>query len=179
MISKRLLLLLFLFAAQVGAAEFRFKCLAAGTTGLDHFVYDNKGRETTIIITKNSDSEALEILDALIQKQVFGTKGVEDHEGAKWEQRIIVIGEFTSEMKRTKYVLHGVATEPYRDFRITGIKVLFPVSPFEIAAGGNPIDGPVIIETHFSFASLFPHGLALNGKPIDLSKHAIEHRKSK
>ena len=177
--SKHLLLSLFLFATQLGAAEFRFKCLAAGTTGLDHFVYDDKGRETTIIITKNSDSEALEILDALIQKQVFGTKGIEDHEGAKWEQGIILFGGFTSEVKRTKYVLHGAAVEPYRDFRITGIKVLFPVSRFEIAAGGNPIDGPVIIETHFSFASIFPHGVALNRKPIDLSKHAIEHRKSK
>jgi hypothetical protein len=170
---------MFMLVAQLDAAEFRFKCLAAGTTGLSHSVYDDKGKETMIVLTKDSDSVAREILAALIQKQVSGTKGVEDHEGAKWEQGIILVGDFASKTKLTKSGPNTAPPEKYRDFRITGIKVLFPVSRFEVAGGGNPIDGPMIIETHFSFDSLFPHGVILNGKPIDLSKHATKRRESK
>ncbi|HEX8372585.1 MAG TPA: hypothetical protein VF585_07385 [Chthoniobacterales bacterium] len=55
---------------------------------------------------------------------------------------------------------------------MTGIKVLFPISRFEVAKGGNIIDGPMIIETHFSFRSLLPEGVVLNGNQIDLEKYA-------
>ena len=173
-----LLLMLFSFiAGQVGAGEFRF--VHEESTGLCNSVSAGNEKATTIVITKDSDAEAVALLGALLDKQIYGTKGVQDHRGAKWEQAIVLVGEFASETKRTEGGPNTAVPEDYRDFRITGIKVLFPVSRFELAAGGNPIDGPMIIETHFSFTSLFPHGVALNGKPIDLSKYAIARDKSK
>ena len=175
---KHWLPLLFVFITlQARAGEFRF--VHKETTGLCNSVQTGSDKETTIVITKDSNAEAVALFRALLDKQIYGTKGVEDHQGAKWEQGVILMGEFTSETKRTKGGPTTAGSQDYRDFRITGIKVLFPVSRFEVAAGGNPIDGPVIIETHFSFASLFPSGLALNGKPIDLSKHAIKRGESK
>jgi len=169
---KHLLLSLFLFVTQVHAAEFRYHHME--TTGLTDAVYSKNAKGMTIIFTKASDTESLVILEALLAKQIYGTKGVENHEGARWEQGIILIGDFTSKTKRTESRPHTAGPEDYRDFRVTGIKVHFPLSRFEIAAGGNPIDGPVIIETHFGFESLFPHGITLNGKPIDLSKHTTK-----
>ena len=175
--TKVLLLLFSLIAGYAGAGEFRF--VHVETTGLCNSVHTGNEKETTIVITKDSDAEAVALLGALLDKQIYGTKGVQDHQGAKWEQAIVLIGEFASETKRTESGPNTAAPEDYRDFRITGLKVLFPVSRFEVAGGGNPIDGPMIIETHFSFVSLFPRGVALNGKPINLSKHAIERGESK
>ncbi len=170
-------LLFAILAGHVGAEEFRF--IHRETTGLCNSVHAQNGQETTIVITKDSDAKSVALFGALLERQIHGTNGVESHRGAKWEQGIVLIGEFTSETQRTEGGPNTAAPENYRDFRITGIKVLFPVSRFEVAAGGNPIDGPMILETHFSFASLFPHGVALNGKVIDLSKHAIVRGESK
>ena len=172
-----LLVLLSLITCRAGAGEFRFVHME--TTGLCNSLHTGNEKETTVVITKDSDAEAVAVLNALLDKQIYGTKAVQDHLGAKWEQAIILIGEFASETKRTESGPNTAAAEDYRDFRITGIKVLFPMSRFEVAAGGNPIDGPMIIETHFSFISLFPHGVALNGNPVDLSKHAIQRGESK
>ena len=174
---KHLLLLFSLIAGHTSAGEFRF--VHEETTGLCNSVHTGHEKGTTIVITKDSDAEAVALLGALLDKQIYGTKGIKDHHGAKWEQALVLIGEFTSETKRTQGGPNTAGSEDYRDFRITGLKVLFPVSRFEVAAGGNPIDGAMIIETHFSFVSLFPRGVALNGKPIDLSKHAIERGESK
>jgi hypothetical protein len=174
---KILLLSLFLFVAQVHAGEFRYHHME--TTGLCDVVYAENGQATTVIFTKDSDAAALAILKALLAKLIYGTKGVENHEGARWEQRIMLIGDFTSKTKRTESRPNTASPEDYRDFRVTGVKLYFPLSRFEIAAGGNPILGPVIIETHFGFDSLFPHGITLKGKPIDLSKHATKRSDSK
>lgn len=175
---NHLLLLLFSFVAgHVSAGEFRFVHME--TTGLCDSVYTSNGQKITIVITKDSDAESVALLGALIDKQIYGTQSVQDHRGAKWEQAIILIGEFASEKKRTEGAPNSAGSEDYRDFRITGLKVLFPVSRFEVAVGGNPIDGPMIIETHFSFVSLFPRGVAFKGMPIDFSKHAIARDETK
>jgi hypothetical protein len=105
---------------------------------------------------------------------VWDGNGKENHQGATWEQGIILVGEFSSGVKRTPGGLRMAPSEDYREFRMTGIKLLFPVSRFEVAAGGNDIDGPMIIETHFSFASLFPEGVKVEGKAIDLDKHVAK-----
>jgi hypothetical protein len=36
----------------------------------------------------------------------------------------------------------------------------------------------MIIETHFSFASLFPEGVKVEGKAIDLDKHVAKRTTS-
>jgi hypothetical protein len=43
---------------------------------LGHSVFDEEGKETAIKITKDSNSEAGEILGDLVDIQVFGTIGV-------------------------------------------------------------------------------------------------------
>ena len=166
-----------LLSQMVHAEEFRFQCVGE-VTGLCDSVRDNAGKKTTIKITKDSDPESLAVFLALQRRQIYGTEGVEDHQGAKWEQGIILVGDFASETKRTKGGPTMAPPENYREFRMTGIKVLFPVSRFEVAAGGNVIDGPMIIETHFGFDSLFPQGVALNGKPFDLAKHVAKRSAS-
>jgi hypothetical protein len=176
--TKHLLPLLFsLLIIHAGAGEFRFVHME--TTGLCNSVHVGNEKETAIVITKDSDADAVALLDALLNKQIYGTQGVQDHRGAKWEQAIILIGEFASKTKRTTSGPNTAPSEEYRDFRITGLKVLFPVSRFEVAGDRDPIVGPVIIETHFGFDSLFPHGVTSNGKPIDLSNHAIKRGESK
>jgi hypothetical protein len=174
---KHLLLLVSLAIGHVGAEEFRF--VHKETTGLSSFVNTRGDKEIAIVITKDSDANAVALLDALLQKQIYGTKDTEDRQGAKLEQAIFLSGEFTSETKRTASGTNTAMPEDYRDFRITGIKIRFPISRLNVAAGGNPIDGPMILETHFSFASLFPTGFDLHGKPVEFSKHTMDRNESK
>ncbi|MEA3212258.1 MAG: hypothetical protein QOE70_5315 [Chthoniobacter sp.] len=157
-------------SAQAG--EYRFQCLGE-VTGLCDIVYDKDGKETTIKIDYG-DPESAAIFLALQKKRIYGTNGFKEHMGVKWMQEIHLLGEFTSEMKRTPSGPGMAASEPYRDFRMTGIKLVFPVWRFQ-EASVDQVDPPVFLETHFDFDSLFPQGLKLEGKQIDLKKHAIDH----
>ena len=167
--GRWLLLLCLLTAANASASEFRYRHLE--TTGLTDRVYDRAGVDTAIVFAKDSNVEFLAILRALSERQVYGTKGIERYLGAHHEQGIILAGEFISKTKRTGGGPNTAVSEPYRDFRLTGVKVKFPLTRFELAPSGNPIDGPMILETHFGFNSLLPAGVLVNGKPVDLGRH--------
>jgi len=174
---KLFLLLFVIFTWPAEAGEYRFRCIE--TTGLCDLVYDAQGKETTIIIARDSDPECLVLFKALQQKRIYGTRGLEDHTGVKWEQAIILTGEFTSKPKRTKSAPNMAPSEEYRDFKITGLKIRFPVSRFVEILEESEVDGPIIMETHFGFDSLFPQGLKIMGKTIDLSKHMVENSETK
>ncbi len=152
--------------------EYRFVCLGE-VTGLCDRIYDKEGKETTIKIDY-ADPESAEIFLALQKKRMYGTKGFEDHMGIKWEQGIYLVGDFTSEAKRTQEGPNTAPSELYRDFRMTGIKLAFPVWRFQEALI-DEVDPPVFMEIHFGFDTLLPKGLILNGKNIDLKKHALDY----
>ena len=175
---KLFLFSFFIFTWPAAADEYRFRCIGE-TTGLCDFVNDAQGRQTTIIIADDSDPECLVLFKALQQKRIYGTKGVEDHTGVKWEQVIILTGEFTSKPKFTKSGPGTGGSEEYRDFKNTGLKIRFPVSRFVEIQEEGEFDGPILMETHFGFESLFPQGLKFVGKTIDLSKHVEQRLDSK
>ncbi len=172
--SPRLLLLcLLLTVSTTGAEEFRYRHLD-GVTGLGNVVVDSKGKETTIIISKDSDEKSLSVLDAFQDVQMWGTEKPRTIRGAYFDQHLILLGEFTSDEKRTNYVENGAVPEPYRDFKVTGFKVVFPFYRFVTAPKGNEIDGPFLIEVHFGFDTLFPDGINFDKKPIDLQNHSVK-----
>jgi len=155
------------------AKEFRYHHMD-GVTGLGNVVVDSKGKETTIIISKDSDPEALAVLDAFQDAELCGTKKPELIRGAHFDQHLILVGEFTSDMKRTENVKNGAGSEPYRDFKVTGFKAVFPFCRFVTAPKGNEIDGPFLMETHFGFDTLFPNGISIDKKLIDLERHSVK-----
>lgn len=165
------LVLLMILTASMHAGEYRFQCMGE-VTGLCDHIYDKDGKDTTIKLDF-ANRESAEVFRALQQKRIYGTKDFEDHMGVRWEQAIILIGDFTSEVKHTPVGPNTAVSEPYRDFRVTGIKLKFPVWRFQDANLDDPVTSPVFMETHFSFESLFPQGLTANGKSIDFSKHSI------
>lgn len=162
-------ILLFFVAACGQAAEYRFQCFGE-VTGLCDVVYDENGKATTVKIDY-ADPESAALFLALQKKRIYGTKAFEDHMGVKWEQKIILVGEFTSDTKVTEGGPTKAGAEPYRDFRMTGIKLAFPVWCFRDAAGDDVTSLPVFMEIHFGFDSLFPSGVKLRDKQIDLNKH--------
>jgi hypothetical protein len=168
-----MLLSLLLTVSIAGAEEYRYRHLD-GVTGLGNVVVDSKGKETTIVITKDSDEKSLAVLDAFHDAQMFGTEKPHTIRGAYFEQHLILLGEFTSDEKRTTYVENGAAPEPYRDFKVTGFKVVFPFYRFVTATKGNDMDGPFLIEVHFGFDTLFPDGISFANKPIDLQHHSVK-----
>ena len=173
----RILLLVLLAAASVSfGADFRYYNMS--TTGMGNVVIDASGKETTILISETSDAEALAIIDALQADDICGTRSVDNGHGVPFDQHIILVGEFTSKVKRTKYSPHAAVVEPYRDFKITGIRVVFPFSRFPKPKSGE-LEGPYILETHFGFDTLFPTGIKVAGKPIDLTKHTVERKNAK
>jgi hypothetical protein len=173
MSPRPLLLSLLLTVSIAGAEEFRYRHLD-GATGLGNVVVDSKGKETTIIISKDSDEKSLAVLEAFQDAQMCGTEKPHTIRGAYFEQHLILLGEFASVEKRTKYVENGAAPEPYRDFKVTGFKVVFPFYRFVTAPKGNEIDGPFLIEAHFGFDTLFPDGISFDKKPIDLQNHSVK-----
>ena len=162
-----------LAVSNADAEEYRYRHLD-GVTGLGNVVVDSKGEETTIVITKDSDEKSLAVLGAFHDAQMCGTEKPHTIRGAYFEQHLILLGEFTSAEKRTKYVENGAAPEPYRDFKVTGFKVVFPFYRFVTAKKGNEIDGPFLIEVHFGFDTLFPDGISFANNPIDLQHHSVK-----
>src|SRR5688572_11383971 len=124
-------LLLSLLVAQISAAachaedaQFRFH-RAVGVTGLACEVSDGAGKRTTIKFVDESNPKAQFLLDSLLSNEgVWGALSPEvDPRGITWDQGIILIGGFSSEEKITPYIENGAAQEPYRDFKLSGIKV--------------------------------------------------------
>lgn len=164
---------LLMAVSSASAGEFRYHHLN-GVTGLGNVVVDSKGKKTTIIISKDSDAKSLAVLDAFQDAEMCGTEKPHTVRGAYFEQHLILVGEFTSDEKRTKDVANGAPPEPYRDFRVTGFKAVFPFYRFVTAPKGNVIDGPFLIEVHFGFDSLFPEGITCDSKPIDLQNYSVK-----
>lgn len=168
-----LIIVLFLIGSLgAQAGEYRFRCQGV-VTGLCDLIYDAEGRETTVKLDF-VDPESAAVFQALQKKRIYGTKGFEDHQGVRWEQGIFLVGEFASEKKWTPSAPNMAQSEAYRDFKVTGVKLVFPVWRFqECEEVEDPSARPVFLETHFSFESLFPLGLKHEGKPIDWNKHTV------
>jgi len=171
---KALCFLFLLYSFTACAAEFRF-FHNDSTTGICNTLYDAKGMRTDIVITKDSAPEPRAVLNALLDKYIFGTRGWESRDGMKWQQGIILLGEFASPTRYTR----SRSPEKYREFRLTGIKVAFPMTRFVDAAGVESIDPPMVMETYFGFDSLFPRGIMVNGKRLELNKFSAKRSGTK
>ena len=137
----RLVLSLLMIMSYASADEFRYRHLD-GVTGLGNVVADSKGKETTIMISNDSDAKSLAVLDAFLDAQMYGNEKPRTIRGAYFDQHLILVGEFTSDEKRTKYVQNGATPEPYRDFRVTGFKVVFPFYRFITAPKATRLMAP-------------------------------------
>lgn len=150
------------------AGEYRFNCMGE-VTGLCDRIYKD-GKEVTVKLDF-VDRESAAVFLALQKKQIYGTKGIDDHMGVKWEQGIFLVGELASETKRTQGGPNTAGSQEYREFRVSGIKLKFPVWRFQECEGDDPTTRPVFLEAHFGFESLYPQGLLHEGKQITWNKH--------
>ena len=169
--SFALIWLTFIRAISADAGEYRFTCMGE-VTGLCDTVHDKEGKEVMVKLDF-SDRESAVIFKEFQKKGIYGTKGLKDHEGVKWQQQIVLVGEFSSGTKWTVGGPNAAPSEPYRDFRVSGIKLGFPLWRFQECGGEDPSTRPVFMETHFSFDSLFPQGIWHNGKLIDWNQHTL------
>lgn len=170
--------LLLLTSAQ--AEEYRFQCQGE-VTGLCDQVFDAEGK-ATLVRLDFANREIAAVFKALQTKRIYGTQGMEDHEGVSWQQAIYLTGEFTSELSsvippeeiRDRITAQVTPIEPHRRFKVTGLRLQYPVWRFQEILKEGAVDGPVMMEVHFSHHSLFPDGISLNKKPIDLVKYSKE-----
>lgn len=165
-----------LFLTTGHAGEFRFEHWE-GCTGVCHVLYDGKGPAIPIRFSKQGNKEADAILDALLSAGAYGERGVqEDSRGVKWTQEIVLVGELSKEKKLVETSESGVtAGGSYQEFTLKDIKLVFPFSRWVTVKNERwPVEGPVILETHFDIDSIFPDGLKLDGKDIELRKHTYK-----
>ena len=157
---------------QANANEFRFHMME-GCTGIPSTVLDQNGKITTIRFSKDSDSDAVATLNALIsQDNIWGTYAPQkDTRGVTWDQGIILSGSFTSAVKKTPYIPNGSSLESFREFKLTGIKIKFPFAVWKETT--EDLYPPMILELHFELRSLIPKGLVVNGKSLDLAKYEL------
>lgn len=180
---KSLILMLTLVhgtVAMLGADEsrFRFHRLEGATTVHPYEVADEKGKVTTVVLSRDSDAASMAILNALIRQQgIWGSLALmKDSRGITWDQGIVLIGSFVSEPKRPPYIPNGAAEGPYREFKITKINVEFPFARWVETDKDDPVDTPSVVEFHLELRSLIPSGIILDGKPLDLRNYETKSK---
>jgi hypothetical protein len=157
-----------LFASGLRAEDREFRYELWACTGLQSNLFDKEGHNVTIEFAKESDPEALFVLNKLCELDgIHGTKAGEKYEGVISDQAIFLRGELKPEVKKTKAIPHGAASEKYQEFVLKELTVQFPLSRNR---EGKKFD-TAYMETHFSFDTLFEDGLTFEGKPVDFAKH--------
>ena len=164
---KRLLIaMLGLLPASMLAGEYRYTLMA--TTGLQERIIDKNGVETMISFSADSDPQSRFVLGKILDLGgIHGTKGKEDWRGVPFEQAIILVGELKPEILSTGDGKNTAAVEAYQKFKLEKVLVRFPLVRHR---EGKAFDSG-FLETHFGYDTLFPDGLEMNGKRIDLEKH--------
>lgn len=156
-----------LSACLATSAPFRYDLMA--TTGLQERLLDPAGKETTIMFSDKSDPEALWVLRQLTQLDgVSGTRKPDSFHGVRIDQAILLEGEFSPGVFRTRSGPGMAEAENYRKFVLRSLRVKFP---FSWIVPGKPLRAGHV-ETHFSPDSLFPDGLTFKGRKVDLAKYA-------
>ncbi|MEI7912925.1 MAG: hypothetical protein WCK77_25160 [Verrucomicrobiota bacterium] len=161
-----------LSAVPIKAEEYRFQ-REEGGIGLMDVIVDSKGIGTSIQFDNDSDAKSMAVWGALIDAEINGTAAPCKYNGLFFDQPIIFTGEFTSEVLHTKAVQNGAPSEPYRIFKVKSLEIGFPFCRLKYR---NPsrLAVQTMLETHFGFYSLFPKGIKLDGKKIDLSRFRKE-----
>ncbi len=180
---KRVLLLLAWLQCTVAMAfaddaRFRFHRLEGATTVHPYEVANAEGKNTTIVLSKDSDAASVAILNALIGQQgIWGSLAPKkDPQGITWDQGIILIGSFVPEPKRLPEVPNGAAEGPYQEFKINKINIEFPFARWVETDENDPVDTPYVVEFHLELRSLIPKGILLEGKAIDLRSYETKSK---
>ena len=163
------LLFLLIFQAVTHAGEFRYVHIE-GATGICNFLYDSKGRKIPIEFGKHPNKDADTILNALLDVGIYGTRTPQNDRGCQWNQEIILIGDLSKDWDNTS--IANTPAENYREFTLRDIKLSFPFARWvQIRNKQWPVEGPIKLEIHFEIDSLFPDGLKVDGKRIELTNH--------
>ncbi len=151
------------------ADEYRYNLMV--TTGLQERVFDQAGKETTILFSGKSDEEARFVLTQILELGgINGTKGAEDWNGVPLEQTIILKGTLNPQVQRTQSAPNTAGAEDYQVFLLEALQVRFPM--MRVRSGILLDTG--YLETHFSFDTLFPKGLKFDGVNVDFDKYTSE-----
>ena len=141
------------------------------TTGLQERVFDQDGVETTIAFSKKSNEEALFLLTKLVELGgINGTKGMEKWNGVPFEQAIILNGRIDPTIRRTESAPNTATAEDYQEFILDELMIRFPL----VRCRPGKVFDTAFLETHFSFNTLFPDGLDLNGRKVDFARHTAK-----
>ena len=161
--------ILFLCYHIAVADEYRYKLMV--TTGLGECVFDMNGEETTIVVSKKSNKEALFLLTKILELGgINGTKRAEEWNGVPFDQAIILTGRLDPVVHRTPSVPNSAEAEDYQEFTLDKVMIRFPL----VRHRPGKIFDTAFLETHFSFDTLFPDGLQFEGKNIDFTKHTAK-----
>lgn len=151
------------------ADDYRYNLMV--TTGLQERVFDKAEEETTIVFSQNSNAEARFILTTILELGgINGTKGMEQRDGAPFEQAIILKGKLAQKVLRTESAPNSAEAEDFQEFVLEGILIRFPL----VRQRPGKLFDTAYLETHFSFDTLFPDGLTFKGKKVDLNKHTAK-----
>jgi len=137
-------------------SHFRFYYIEGATTNYPDSVVDEKGKRTTVELSRDSDPASMAILRALInQRGIWGSAAPKkDPRGITWDQGIILIGSFVSEPIQPPIIPDGAADGPYREFKISKINIELPFARWVETDKNDPVDTPYVVEFHLELRSL-------------------------
>ncbi len=167
----RIIILSYLLCTFVSADEYRYDLMV--TTGLQERVFDEEGKATMVSFSKKSNAKALFILSKILRLGgISGTKDGVLWRGVPFEQAILIKGELDPKVLRTGSAANTAEAEDYQEFTLEEVRVRFPISRHR---EGKVFDTGYL-ETHFSFATLFPDGLIFEGQEVDFIKHTAKSK---
>ncbi len=169
--NSLIVVLLCLSCAFTVADEYRYNLMV--TTGLQERVFDQEGKETTIILSKKSDAEARFFLTKIQEPGgINGTKGLEQWRGAPFEQAIILKGRLDPKVQRSSSAPNTAKPEDYQEFILEEVMIRFPI----VRHRPGILFDTAYLETHFTFDTLFPEGLLFDGRKVDFDKHTARSK---
>ncbi len=166
-------IILLLIACLAGpfafAEEYRYNLMV--TTGLQQRIFDQRGKETTIVFSEESDQEARFVLSQILELGgINGTKGREDWNGVPFEQALIIKGKLDPEILKVRSSQDAASAEDYQKFTLEEVLIRFPIVR---QRSGKNFD-TAYLETHFSFETLFPDGLLFDGRKVDFDSYTFK-----
>jgi hypothetical protein len=136
----------------------------------DAVVYNGNEEHTLVDLSPDSNKETIAVLTALDKVGCQGTSKQLVPKGPQ-DQQTILVDAVVGEIVQPKNPPAKDANPLVRhSLKVSHVSVRFPISVARTVLDEETGKIDVYIETHYGFSTLFPNGIAVAGKRLDLNR---------
>ena len=136
----------------------------------DAVVYNGNQEHTLVDLSPDSDKEAIAVLTALDKVGCQGTSKQLVPKGPPDQQTILVDAVVGEIVQPTNPPPKDSIPLVRHSLKVSNVRVRFPLSVARTVEDEETGKINIYIETHYDFSTLFPKGIAVAGKRLDLMR---------